>query len=199
MIKLWKLLVMVMLLSVIAACERDDGPSGVAEDEETFFSHTQIEGVELDISFGSADNRNYYEEHYGFEGPEMPFYLAESHDELLAKLDGLEYATVSTENLAELEPCEGEDCRYLVLPYWAVSQRNGYCLEAGYVDGILGILFWFPEEGPHFPSTDFRMVVMRLDSPFDYDISLNPLDLEAFEWRPIEHTGEICEDRRPWW
>lgn len=174
-----RVLILIIVMVVFVGCTRTNP---IADDADTFFGETNIDIVLLDASFRGLNAAALYDD-LAMHRDLTPS-IAMTRDELIEVLEAHAHILTDLAGLDELEPCENTDCRYVVVHLYSYHVIMNYQAWGAYEDGTFAMRL-FPEPSI-YPATDLRMTIIRVETPFDFDVIVNPSDDDDMDWRRID-------------
>lgn len=137
-----------------------------------FWSNTITEEFLLDTEFTSIDAAEEFLIEY--KTNDMTYYSVDAFSDLSNTLDQLTTLIVDRSGLPESDKCEKDHCQYIIIPLFSTWIFDDYNLDSSYADGT--ITFSISIVPSVLPATMVKVLVLRVDSDYSYEIVINPED-----------------------
>lgn len=162
----------------LSGCSDDSQLNAIDENEieyptsSDFWNKTEIEEFVLDAEFINIVEMDGFIEVY--KTNDMTFYSVDEYSNLSSTLDQLSVLTIDRSDLPVSDDCEKDNCKYVIIPLFSTWTFDDYNLDSSYVDGL--ITFTLTTNTSNFPQTMVKVLIIRIDSEYTYDIVINPQD-----------------------
>jgi hypothetical protein len=171
-------IIFLAIIFALSGCTDDSQLNGIDENEieyptsSEFWNETELDEFIFDAEFINIVAVDEFIEEYKIN--DMTFYSVDEYSNLTSTLDQLSALNIDRSDLPVSDDCEKENCKYVIIPLFSTWTFDDYTLDSSYVDGI--ITFTLTTNTSNFPQTMVKVLVLRIDSEFTYDIVINPQD-----------------------
>ena len=152
-----------------------------AEDDTVFFAETAFTVHVFEADFHDEDSFDYYYNTYTFF--DWPFATARSLAHAFRALNNHPHIHVVLDDWETVEECPRTICQYVMIPLFSHNIIMHTRLQAAFIEGELALsLVPLPSI---YPATDVKMVVIRIESPYGYTLTVNPANDGEGNWHLI--------------